>query len=337
MSDQTIVEVKDLHVHFVQYGELVPAVNGVDLAIREGMSVGIVGESGCGKTVTGYSLLGLLPSNARIPRGEIWFRNRNGQRVDITKLDPDGPEMRQIRGSELSIVFQEPMAAFSPVHTVGSQIVEAIQLHRRVNRREARQLARELLAQVGIPNPDKRLDEYPFQYSGGMLQRAMIAMALASSPRVLVADEPTTALDVTIQAQVMGVIKKMQENLGLSLILITHDLGLIAHMVDFVYVMYLGRVVEEGPVREVLQDPKHPYTRELLKSIPRLSHRRGQKIYPIPGAVPSPLEMPSGCAFHPRCRAIIGDLCRQDVPGVSRIGDRRAVRCFIYAEKGEVS
>ena len=241
-----IIDIKDLHVTFSQDDETVKAVNGVDIRVHKGEAVGIVGESGCGKTVTSYSLLNILPSNGKIVSGEVRYREGNGNVIDITKLNPRSRKIRRLRGGEIAMIFQEPMASFSPVHTIKDQIAEGILLHQPPKDKKVREKIIEYLSMVGISNPERTIDAYPFQLSGGMRQRAMIAMALACNPKVLIADEPTTALDVTIQAQVLMLIKKMQQELGLALVLITHDLGVIAHMADFVYVMYLGRIVEKG-------------------------------------------------------------------------------------------
>ncbi len=329
VDDKPILHVRNLHVRFERDEGVVRAVNGMDLTVPAGGAVGIVGESGCGKTISAYAMLGILPKTGRIPAGRVDFRRADGSTVDLAGLDPDGKAMRSIRGAEIAMIFQEPMTAFSPVHTICNQISEAILLHLGGTRAEARRRVIELLGMVGIADPASRADAYPFELSGGMRQRAMIAMALASGPRVLIADEPTTALDVTIQAQVLRLIKRTREELGLSLILITHDLGVVAHMVDHVAVMYLGRVVESGPVERIFDDPAHPYTRALLRSIPRVSGRRD--LEPIEGSVPDPYTKPPGCPFHPRCPERIGPVCDTKVPGVTEVRPGHCARCFLHS------
>ena len=329
-----LIDIQDLHVTFSQDDETVNAVNGVDIRVHKGEAVGIVGESGCGKTVTSYSMLNILPSNGEIVSGEVKYRENDGNVIDITKLNPRSREMRRLRGGEIAMIFQEPMASFSPVHTIRDQIAEGILLHQPPKDKKVREKIIEYLSMVGISNPERTIDAYPFQLSGGMRQRAMIAMALACNPKVLVADEPTTALDVTIQAQVLMLIKKMQQELGLALVLITHDLGVIAHMADFVYVMYLGRVVEKGPVVKIFDSPKHPYTRDLIRSIPKLNTPE-KRLATIQGNVPDASRLPSGCAFHPRCREIIGDACRREKPALKEIEADHFAGCFLYSPHGE--
>lgn len=335
-----ILNIKNLKVSFQTDEGTVKAVNGVNLAIKKGQSVGIVGESGCGKSVTSYSILRLLAKNAQLDSGEILFSRKNGDVLDLSKIDCNSKVIRKIRGAEISMIFQEPMTAFSPVHTIGNQIGEVIKLHQDLKNNAARDRAVELLKHVGISNPDKCVDDYPFQLSGGMRQRAMIAMALACNPRLLVADEPTTALDVTIQAQVLKLIKKMENELDLSLMLITHDLGVIANMVDYVYVMYLGRVVEEGTVEEIFFNPLHPYTKDLLKSIPKVTGNTG-KLSTIEGFVPDTYNLPSGCPFHTRCQQVIGRKCSNELPASEKITEQHKVCCFKYlsneVKKDEIS
>ncbi len=331
-ASTNIIDVRDLQVSFFTDSGVVRALNGVDFAIPHGKAVGVVGESGCGKTVTSYAVLQLLAKTAKITQGTIHFEKRDGSLVDLTQYKPDSSEMRRIRGGEVSMIFQEPMSSLSPVHTVYNQIAENLFLHKGMNEKQARERTVELLRLVGISKAAERLDEYTFQFSGGMRQRVMIAMALAPEPRVLIADEPTTALDVTIQAQVLKLIKQMQEEFSLSLMLITHDLGVVAHMVDQVYVMYRGRVVEDAPVMEVFYNPLHPYTRGLLNSIPKLRGPRG-KVTSIPGTVPDSYNLPSGCLFHPRCSEFIGEICRRDVPETREVGPNHRVSCFLYNEE----
>lgn len=332
-KNDVILDVNDLEVKFYQDIGIVNAVNGVTFQLKKGKAIGIVGESGCGKTVSAYSTLSLLPPGGKITSGEILYKKRDNSIIDITKLDPDGDEIRRIRGRDISIIFQEPMTALSPVHTIYDQISEMINLHLDMTAAETRERVIELLRLVGIPAPAQRVDDYAFQLSGGMRQRVMIAMALASNPRILIADEPTTALDVTIQAQVLKLIKDMQKKFNLSLILITHDLGVVAHMVDFVYVMYLGQAVESGPVEEVLVEPHHPYSRDLLKSIPRIKGPRTSRIDSIEGTVPDTYYLPSGCPFHTRCNNITGEICKLEKPSRIKINKDHYVNCFIYNEK----
>ena len=310
-------------------------MNGVNLEIPAGKSVGVVGESGCGKTATAYSIMQLLPSTGKITNGTIEYRAQNGKVLDLTAMKPEGRQIRRVRGGDIAMIFQEPMTSLSPVHTVCNQISEAIRLHEPLTDKQARKRAIELLSMVAIPDAKRRVDEYPFQFSGGMRQRAMIAMALASNPRVLIADEPTTALDVTTQAQVLKLMNRIQEELNLSLMLITHDLGVIAQMVSFVYVMYLGKVVECGTVYDIFDDPKHPYTRDLIKSVPKLRGRRGERVAAIEGSVPSAYQLPSGCSFHTRCRSYLGDVCRLNTPTPVRVGNHHSVSCFLHSPAKE--
>lgn len=326
---RTLLEIEDLAVEFPFRNTASKAVNGVSLTVREGEAVGIVGESGCGKTVSCYAAMGLLPPSARITRGKILVTKADGEIVDVVGQETYSPKMRNIRGRDISIIFQEPNAALSPLYTMADQIIEAIQVHNPMDKEEARKQAVELFRLVGIPNPEKRIDEYPFQFSGGMIQRAMIAMALSCKPRLLIADEPTTALDVTIQAQVLMLIRKMQRELGVSLILVTHNLGIVAHLVDRVYVMYLGRVVEEGPVAQLFDHPQHPYTQGLLSSIPKISGPK-ERLEAIPGAVPSGFEIPPGCPFHPRCKHFMKDRCDRVVPTMVEVGVGHKASCLLY-------
>ena len=332
-QNNCILDVKDLHVEFLTDLGTVRAVNGIDFQVRQGDSIAIVGESGCGKSVTAYSILRILPRSARISAEQINFHKLDGTVQDLAKLPPNSKEIRDIRGAEISMIFQEPMVAFSPVHTIGNQICESMLLHQDVSKDDARERAIELLGHVGIANPEQRVDEYPFQLSGGMRQRAMIAMALACNPRLLIADEPTTALDVTIQAQVLRLIKRMQSEHNLSLILITHDLGIVAHMVNYVYVVYLGYVLEAAPVREVFKNPKHPYTMDLLRSIPTLKGIEG-RLRTIKGSVPGAYDLPDGCPFHPRCEKFIGNVCKEVFPPEAEMGSDHLVSCHLYVKEG---
>lgn len=333
-ADSPLIDVRDLSVVIDRDEGVVRPLNGVSFRIDTGQAVGIVGESGCGKTMTSNALLRILPPAAEITNGHIRYRRkRDEQMVDLATIDPKSAEMRQIRGGDISMIFQEPMTAFSPVHTIHNQIAEMIQLHDPMDDAAARKRVVELLDLVGIPGPDERADDYAFQLSGGMRQRAMIAMALASKPRLLIADEPTTALDVTVQARVLKLIQRLQRELGLALMLITHDLGVIAHTVEYVYVMYLGQVVEEGPVAEIFDHPAHPYTQALLHSIPSLTNK-SKRLEPIEGSVPSAYALPTGCPFHTRCTKQVGDLCKQQIPVRVEVGKGHYASCFIHTEEG---
>ena len=327
-----LLEVKGLKTHFFLDEGTVRAVEGVDFSLQRGGTLGIVGESGCGKTVTAYSITQLIQSPGRIVGGQVLFHRRPNDVVDLASLRPTSREMCEIRGSEIAMVFQEPMTAFSPVHTVGDQIMEVILLHRKVSKAEARQQAAEMLGLVGIPKAETRLDAFPFQLSGGMRQRAMIAMALVCRPSLLIADEPTTALDVTMQAQILDLMQHLQRELGMAVMLITHNLGVVAEVCDEVVVMYLGQVVEQSSVDALFNDPLHPYTQGLLRSIPRLGQSRNQKLDSIPGMVPDPYNRPIGCPFHPRCDKMIPGRCDVDAPTLTRLADGRTVSCWLYGE-----
>jgi peptide/nickel transport system ATP-binding protein len=314
----------------------VKAVDGVNLEMSAGATLGVVGESGCGKSVTARSILRIVDRPGRIVEGEIWFRrpSANGgagsRAVDLAKLEPNGAEMRSIRGAEIALIFQEPMSSFSPVHSVGNQIIEAILLHQDVDRRGARQKAIEMLRRVGVSSPEQRVDQLAHQLSGGLRQRAMIAMALSCSPTLLIADEPTTALDVTTQTQILELMRQLQQEDGMAIMLITHDLGVIAEMATDVAVMYLGRVVEQAPVDAIFHAPKHPYTRALLRSIPRMRARSRERLTPIAGSVPHPYDRPTGCPFHPRCPDFIAGTCDRQTPEPRAVGGRHIVSCFLY-------
>jgi peptide/nickel transport system ATP-binding protein len=331
-----LLSVRDLKTYFSQDEGTVKAVDGVSFDLMSGATLGIVGESGCGKSMTARSILRLVERPGRIVEGEIWFRRPNGAAangepvVDLTKLEPNGDEMRAIRGAEIALIFQEPMSSFSPVHTVGNQIVEVIMLHQRVNRREARVKAIEMLRRVGVSTPEQRVDQLSNQLSGGLRQRAMIAMALSCHPTLLIADEPTTALDVTTQTQILELMRRLQQEDGMAIMLITHDLGVIAEMASEVAVMYLGRVVEQAPVDDLFYAPRHPYTQALLRSIPRIRSRPGERLNPIAGAVPHPYARPSGCPFHPRCAKFMAGTCDRQTPVLRPVSDRHTVSCFLY-------
>jgi oligopeptide/dipeptide ABC transporter ATP-binding protein len=304
----------------------------MDLVLRRGEALGIIGESGCGKSVTALSVMRLVASPpGRIVEGEILFEGE-----DLLKKGEE--EMRAIRGNEIAMIFQEPMTSLNPVFTIGYQIMEAVLLHQGVGRREAREKAVEMIRLVGIPSPERRIDDYPHQMSGGMRQRAMIAMALSCRPKLLIADEPTTALDVTIQAQILRLIRRIREEIGMAVMMITHDLGVIAEVAEEVVVAYAGKAVEYANVRQIFRNPLHPYTRALFNSIPRLTDRGKRRLETIMGSVPNPLFFPQGCRFHPRC-GFARDICRAEEPELADAGGGHRVRCFLYdeAKKGAFS
>jgi oligopeptide/dipeptide ABC transporter ATP-binding protein len=348
MEDTNIlVDIKDLHTYFHLAEGVVRAVDGVDLKVKQRETIGIVGESGCGKSVTSLSLLQLLPPAGKIEQGQIKYYRKleSGSDtemvdvIDITQLTPNGKEIRDIRGNHISMVFQEPMTAMSPVRTIGQQITEVIILHQKVHKAEARKRAIDMLARVKMPRPEKVIDDYPFQLSGGMRQRAVIAMALSCSPHLLIADEPTTALDVTTEAQILDLMKALQNDLGMAIMYITHNLGVIAEMANEVAVMYLGKVVEQTDVQTIFLNPLHPYTRGLLESIPHLDESimhidRNRRLRVIKGMVPDPYTRLKGCMFYPRCPDMIPDVCDQVEPKNIHIKPDHMVKCHLYTEPG---
>ena len=319
-DDEILLEVSGLKTYFQDRKGQVPAVDGVDFILRKGETLGIVGESGCGKSVTSMSILHLLPPKGRIVDGTIRFKGR-----DITHLPP--AEMAKLRGKEIAMIFQEPMTSLNPVYTVGYQISEMILRHEKVSKKEARARGIEMLRLVNIPAPEKRIDEYPHELSGGMRQRVMIAMALSCNPELLIADEPTTALDVTIQAQILDLMRTLKQTLNTSIMMITHDLGVVAEMSDYVLVMYAGMVMEYSDVRSLFADPLHPYTQGLLKALPRMGESQ-EKLYVIDGVVPSLYELPTGCRFWPRC-AYATERCKHEIPALYEVEGRK-IRCFRY-------
>lgn len=341
--DERLLEVDDLRTYFFLDEGVVKALDGVSFAIGRGRTLGVVGESGCGKSVTALSILRLLGHRGRIVSGSIrLYGDEFGPpgHVDLAKLSPTGTEMRAIRGEDIAIIFQEPMTSFCPVYTIGNQIIEAILLHQRVGPNEARERAVNMLRKVGIPQPELRIDEYPHQLSGGMRQRAMIAMALCCYPKLLIADEPTTALDVTIQAQILDLMRELQRELGMAIMLITHNLGVVAEMAEDVIVMYLGRIVERGSVDELFHNPLHPYTKALMKSIPRIGSGVKGRLESIRGAVPDAYNIPGGCSFHPRCPDRRKGLCNTRLPQLAEASPGHLVACLLYDEGkgcGEVS
>ena len=331
-SPDAVLTIEDLKVSFDTEEGLVRAVDGVSLEMARGRITGIVGESGCGKSVTSLAILRLIQPPGRIESGAIRFHPRDAGTIDITGLDESAEELYQIRGGGISMIFQEPMTALSPVHTVGDQICEALRLHSQATPDEARTRAIEMLQRVGIPGASQRVDQYPFELSGGMRQRVVIAMALVCGPEIVIADEPTTALDVTIQAQIMRLMKDLQRDLGTSILLITHDLGVVAQLCDDVAVMYLGRIVERADVRTVMKSPRHPYTMALLRSLPSLALDK-ERLPSIAGSVPSLAALPPGCPFHPRCpHAVRGECDGGSPPAMEDVGPGHAAACFRLAQ-----
>ena len=356
MDTPVLIEIKNLKTHFFLDEGTVQAVNGVDFTIHQHKTLCVVGESGCGKSVTARSILQIVDQPGRIVEGEILYHrpdrlsgvglseglpSSNGaggssstEIIDLAALDPRGRQIREIRGQDISMIFQEPMTSLSPIHTVGNQITEAIKLHTDMLDDEADEHAIELLRRVGIPRPSERLETYPFELSGGMRQRVMIAMALSCSPALLIADEPTTAVDVTTQAQILELLEELQDDFGMAIMLITHDLGVVAEMADDVVVMYLGQVAERGDVESIFHDPKHPYTQALLKSIPKLGVSRNmQRLDSIRGMVPDPYNRPTGCMFGPRCDHFMPGRCDAINPPAIPLGDGREVHCLLYEDE----
>jgi len=328
-NNDIILSVDGLQTYFKTDDGVVKAVDGVTFSLRKGETLGIVGESGCGKSVTNLSIMRLIPSPpGKTGGGTVIF---NGE--DVLKKPEN--ELRQIRGNSISMIFQDPMTSLNPFLKISTQMVETIRLHQGVDKKEARQKSIELLRMVGIPNPEKRIDNYPHQFSGGMRQRVMIAMALSCEAQILIADEPTTALDVTIQAQILELIKELADKFGTAVILITHDLGVVAGMCDKVCVMYAGRVVEQASTEELFAEPKHPYTVGLIRSVPRLDQKGRTKLYSIDGQPPNLINLPECCPFHPRCGKAM-DICKTRYPGLFPLGDgSRTVSCWLYADKEE--
>ena len=326
---EPLLTIEDLQTRFFLDEGTVNAVNGVNLQVKRGKTLGVVGESGCGKSVMALSILRLVDSPGKIVSGRIVL-HKNGQNIVLTDLSADGNDMRKIRGSKIAMIFQEPMTSLSPVHTIGSQIAEAAKLHLGMNKRQARKHAVEMMGKVRIPDPDRRFNQYPHEMSGGLRQRCVIAMALSCQPSLLIADEPTTALDVTIQAQILQLMRDLQEELHMSIMLITHDLGVIAETADDVAVMYLGRVVEQAKTVALFENPLHPYTRALLKSIPGRQTARKTNLQVIAGSVPDPFQQIPGCPFHPRCPEARAGLCDVgDPPPLLEVAKGQKVACVV--------
>jgi len=349
------IEVRDLHVDFDVRAGIIKAVDGMWLEINRGQTVGVIGESGCGKSVTARAIMNMVPKPGKISGGEILYHRKNKDTgevttVDITKLDPDGEVIRQIRGGEIGMIFQEPMSSLTPVYTAGTHIYEAVSLHRlvpvkkvgdqmvetivahrKVTKQEAREIAVEMLRKVGIPKPAERVDSYPHQLSGGQRQRVMIAIALSCEPEMLIADEPTTALDVSIEAQILDVMRELQSSVNMAIMFITHNLGVIAEMAEEIVVMYMGKQVERAKVVDLFYDPKHPYTQALLRSIPKIG-KRGERLATIEGMVPDPFHLPTGCVFHPRCPMFMPGKCDRIVPTNKEVAPNHWASCLLYEE-----
>jgi peptide/nickel transport system ATP-binding protein len=325
MKNDVIIRVKDLKTFFYTNKRCNMAVNGVSFEIKKGKTLCIVGESGCGKSVTASSIMQLLPKLSRIEQGEITYYTDDGE-IRIDKLERNGQKMRALRGSDIAMIFQDPMTALNPVYTIGLQIRENLMYHTEMNKKEMKAKSVDLLKEMGIPLPEQRVNEYPHQFSGGMRQRAMIAMAMACNPKVLIADEPTTALDVTIQAQIFELMDVLKTDYDTAILLITHDMGVVTELADDVVVMYMGNIVESGTVDDVLRTPAHPYTKALLESIPVLGRGKNQKIEPIRGTTPDPYDRPKGCQFMPRCD-FATDKC-MTMPDETPVSGTQSVRCW---------
>jgi oligopeptide transport system ATP-binding protein len=332
---QPLLDVEALTVRFRSRAGVVHAVNDVSFQLDQGETLAIVGESGSGKSTTGLAVMGLLPTDRSTGvSGAIWLNSKSGRRKDMLRLTDR--ERRQVRGNDVAMIFQDPMSSLNPIYSIGSQIAEAVQQHRGIARRDAVVEALQLLTELGIPNPDRILASYPHQLSGGMRQRVMIAIALSCRPRVLIADEPTTALDVTIQAQILALLTRLQRETAMAVVFITHNLGVVAEVADRMMVMYAGRVVEAGPVRSVFKAPRMPYTQALLRSLPRLDNlqQAGTLLEAIPGNVPSALALPQGCSFHPRCAHRVSGPCDGQVPQLEACAPERLVRCARWRDIG---
>lgn len=358
--NEPLIEVKDLRVEFDVRAGIVKAVDGLNLTVYRGKTLGVIGESGCGKSMTARAILNMIPKPGKITQGKIVYHRRvksNGHAqlddiVEITELDPDGKVIREIRGGEIGMIFQEPMSSLTPVYTagahineavslhqltpvrkVGDQIAEQVMAHRTVTKEEAREIAIAMLRRVGIPKPTARVDSYPHQLSGGQRQRVMIAIALSCEPDMLIADEPTTALDVSIEAQILDIMRELQESVNMAIMFITHNLGVIASMADEIVVMYMGKAVERAKVIDLFKNAKHPYTQALLRSIPQLGEKKkGARLASISGMTPDPFNLPTGCVFHPRCPMFMPGKCDKIVPSWKQVGEDHWVSCLLYEE-----
>lgn len=330
MSSDTIISVNNLRTYFYSGQRCNKVINGISMEIKRGKTLCVVGESGCGKSVTASCIMQLLPKLARIEEGNIIYHSDEGD-IDLSKLPRNGKKMRELRGKDIAMIFQDPMTALNPVFKVGYQIGENLKMHENMDKKGVRERTLELLTNMGIPQPDKRIDQYPHEFSGGMRQRSMIAMAMACNPKVLIADEPTTALDVTIQAQIFELIEELKTKYNTAIMLITHDMGVVCELADDVAVMYMGMIIESGSAREVLKTPKHPYTQALLRSIPVLGKGANQDLQPIKGSTPDPYDRPVGCQFEPRCDYAC-EQCRKVMPGETNLGGTHVVRCHLAKE-----
>lgn len=332
LPDDCLLKVEDLHVKIKMEGDLLHAVRGVSLSLKKGETLGLVGESGCGKSVTSKEIVGINPNNCT-SEGKILFRSKSGKVLNLLELEKDGEVYRAIRGTEIAMIFQEPMTAFSPLYTIGNQLMEIILIHEpKTSKAQAKQRVLEMLKKVGIANPEKRFDQFPHEFSGGMLQRALIAMMLCCSPNLLIADEPTTALDVTIQAQILELMRSLQREYEMSILFITHDLGTVANMCDRVAVMYLGEIVETGSVYQIFHNAQHPYTRGLLKSLPKLNQSREERLFVIDGMVPVPIDLPEACGFVGRCPFHMEGKCDCSIES-REVEEGHFVRCVLAGEE----
>jgi peptide/nickel transport system ATP-binding protein len=361
MSEKdTLIEVNNLKVQFDVRDGIVKAVDGANFNIKRGQTLGVIGESGCGKSMTAKAIMNMIPKPGKVVGGEIIYHRRlegNGvsehiEEVKITELDPDGDEIRRIRGGEIAMIFQEPMSSLTPVYSAGTHIREAVSLHRllpiqkvgsrmadaiqeyrKVTKQEAREIAIEMLQKVGIPKPEQRVDSYPHQLSGGQRQRVMIAIALSSRPTMLIADEPTTALDVSIEAQILDIMRELQETVDMTILFITHNLGVVAEMADEICVMYMGKIVERADVVSLFYEPQHPYAQALLQSIPKIGKKKIEgRLASIEGMVPDPFGLPTGCLFHPRCPQFKSGICDKGDPAWTNLGEQKWVSCFLYQD-----
>ena len=332
-----IIKVEDLHTYFYTDLGIIRALNGVSYSVPAGKVLGVVGESGCGKSITALSIMQLVPHPGRTIHGKVFLRTGEvgHEVVEVTALKRNSAEMRHLRGGKIGMIFQEPMTSLNPAYTIGNQIIEAILLHQNVDKKEAEARAVTMLEKVGMPNPSNVIRRYPHELSGGMRQRVMIGIALSCNPAVLIADEPTTALDVTTEAQILDLMRELQADLGMTTMLITHNLGVVAQMCDNAVVMYLGRIVEQSSVDDLFYEPYHPYTKALLHSIPHVGSRTKSRLEPIQGMVPDPYASIRGCAFHPRCDYSKPGICDKRVPALTHITDNHSVRCFLFSDQGE--
>ena len=326
---ENVIEINSLKTFFYLEEGVFPAIDDITFNIKKNKTLGVVGESGCGKSVTALSIMRLIENPGKIVSGEIIFNKINNKNIDLLKINPMSKTMRSIRGNDISMIFQEPMTSMNPVFTIGDQIVEVIRLHKKYTYDEAKQTAIKILKDVGIPSPEIKMNEYPHQQSGGIRQRAMIAMALSCNPLLLIADEPTTALDVTIQAQVLELMKTLQNNYNTSILFITHDLGVISEMCDDVIVMYMGKIVEQASVNDLFNNPKHPYTIGLMNSIPSIDSNNEKPLITIKGNVPNPFEITKGCKFQSRCPNVM-EICKNEEPKLTNVSNNHNTSCFLY-------